>query len=173
MSNRYLFIAAAAAAVAASPALAAVAPTTAPAKPATAPKSTTRAEFLGNVQTRFNAIDTNHDGVVDSNEVTAAQQRELQQARAIEQQRLDAEFAKLDTNHDGQLSKAEFMAVAPPVQARTTPQQIIAALDANKDGKVSLQEYQAPPLANFNKLDANHDGVVTPQEIQAGRAPKK
>jgi hypothetical protein len=172
--NRYLFIAAAVAVTAAPPALAAAAPAAAPraAAPA-APKSMTRAEFLANVQARFNAVDANHDGVLDANEIAAAQQKELDQARGVEQQRLDAEFTKLDTNHDGQLSKAEFMAVAPPVQARTTPQQIIAAMDANKDAKVSLQEYEAAPLASFSKLDTNHDGTVSPQEIQAARAPKR
>jgi Ca2+-binding EF-hand superfamily protein len=111
--------------------------------------------------------------MLDANEVSAAQQKEVQQARAAEQQRLDAEFTKLDTNHDGQLSKAEFMAAAPPVQARATAQQIVAQVDANKDGKVSLQEYESGPMASFNRLDANHDGTVTPQEIQAARSAKK
>jgi Ca2+-binding EF-hand superfamily protein len=96
----------------------------------------------------------------------------VQLARAAELQRLEAEFNRLDTNHDGQLSKAEFMAAAPPVRARETPQQLIAAMDGNKDGKISLQEYEAAPLSNFNKLDTNHDGTVSPQEMQAAR-PKK
>lgn len=173
--NRYLMIAAAAGAFAAVPAIATVSPapaqrTAAPAPSAQAPKSVTRAQFLANVQARFNALDTNHDGVLDANEVAAAQQKQLQQERAIEQQRLEAEFNRLDTNHDGQLSKAEFMAALPPVQPRETPQQIIGAIDSNKDGKVSLQEYQAGPLATFNKLDLNHDGVLTQQEIEAARS---
>jgi len=115
-------------------------------------------------------MDTNHDGVLDSSEVTAAQQKELEAARAAEQQQFDAEFAKLDTNHDGSLSKAEFMAAASPVQLNQTPQQAIADVDSNKDGKISLQEFEARPLANFNKVDANHDGVITVQEIQAAQA---
>jgi len=175
--NRHLMLAAIAVA-AASPALAsAVAPAAAPkpAAPAQAPKPTTRADFLSTVQQRFNAVDTNHDGQLDANEISAMQQRELQQARGVEQQRLDAEFTKLDTNKDGQLSKAEFMAAAPPLQARATPQQMIGQVDTNKDGKISLQEFEAGPLGTFNKLDANKDGTVTPQEIQAARAaaPKK
>lgn len=181
MSNRYLMIGVALAAAAGTPALAtaAVAPTAQPAAKtpaANAPKPTTRAEFVAGIKARFDAIDTNHDGVLDANEIAAWQQKELQQARAVEQQRLEAEFNRLDTNHDGQLSKAEFMAAAPPLQSRQTPQQLIAGVDSNKDGKVSLQEFEAGPLANFNKLDTNHDGVVSPQEMQAARtarAPRK
>ncbi len=178
MINRHFMLAATITVAAASSAFAsAVAPAAAPkpAAPAQAPKSTTRTEFLSTVQQRFNAVDTNHDGQLDASEISAMQQRELQQARAAEQQKLDAEFTKLDTNKDGQLSKAEFMAAAPPLQARATPQQMIGQVDSNKDGKISLQEFEAGPLGTFNKLDANKDGTVTPQEIQAARtaSPKK
>jgi len=133
----------------------------------------TRTQFLSNVQSRFSAADTNHDGFIDANEVSAAQQRDLQQARTAEQQRIGAEFDKLDTNHDGQLSKAEFMAAAPTVTPRQTIQQIIGVIDSNKDGKISLQEYEAGPLGAFNKVDTNRDGTVSAAEIQAARAPKK
>jgi hypothetical protein len=174
--NRNLMFVAAIAVAAASPAFAsAVAPAAAPkpAAPAQAAKPTTRADFLSTVQQRFNAVDTNHDGQLDTNEISAMQQRELQQAKTVEQQRLDAEFTKLDTNKDGQLSKAEFQAAAPALQARATPQQMIGQVDSNKDGKVSLQEFEAGPLGTFNRLDANHDGTVTPQEMQAARNTKK
>ncbi|MGE5561677.1 MAG: EF-hand domain-containing protein [Bacillota bacterium] len=173
MFNRYMIIAAAVAAIPAAPALAAAAPAPAKAPAATAKQTTTRAEFVAGVQSRFNAVDANHDGVLDANEVNAMLQKEVQQAQAVQQQQLAAEFAKLDTNKDGQLSKAEFMAAARPLQARQTPQQIIAAIDSNKDGKISFQEYEAGPLSSFNKVDANHDGTITAQELQAARAPKK
>jgi hypothetical protein len=178
VTNRHLIVVATVVAAASMPALAtAAAPAVKkPAAPASAqngPKPMTRAQFLANVQERFNAIDTNHDGVLDEKEIAAAQQKELEQARAIEQQRLEAEFTRLDTNKDGQLSKAEFMAALPPVQARQTPQQIVAAFDSNKDGKVTLQEYEARPLATFNRLDTNKDGTVSPAEIDAARNPKK
>ena len=42
--------------------------------------------------------------------------------------------------------------------------------DANKDGKVSLAEAQAGPLAMFDRVDANHDGTISPEERQAARA---
>lgn len=170
---KYSMIVAAIAAATAAPALAAAAPAptrTAPAAPAAKP--TTRTDFVANIQSRFNAVDANKDGVLDANEVSTMLQREVQQAQAQQQQQLAAEFAKLDTNKDGQLSKAEFMAAGRPIQARQTPQQIIGAIDANKDGKISFQEYEAGPLASFNRVDTNHDGTISPQEMQAARTKK-
>src|SRR6185437_2349757 len=133
------------------------------------PQQVSRAQYLAEYQARFAAMDTNHDGVLDSSEVAAAQQKELQAARADEQKQLEAEFAKLDTNHDGQLSKAEFLAAARPLQLNRTAQQAIAEVDTNKDGKISAAEFEARPLANFDKVDANHDGVITPAEVEAAR----
>ena len=168
MSRNYLIIAAIAA-TAAGPAFAAAAPQPASA----APKQITRAQYLANYQARFNAMDANHDGMLDATEVAAAEQKELEAARAEELQQLGAEFDKLDTNHDGQLSKAEFMAAARPLRVSQTAQQVIAEVDSNKDAKISLQEFEARPLANFDKADINHDGIVTPQEIQAAQAASK
>jgi hypothetical protein len=133
------------------------------------PQSVTRADFLKDVDTRFNAIDTNHDGVITKEEIAAAQTKALQQAQAAEDQRMDAEFKKLDTNKDGQLSFAEFKAAAPALRVGESADQMLANLDANHDGKVSKQEYEARPLSNFEKADANHDGVLTAQEVAATR----
>jgi Ca2+-binding EF-hand superfamily protein len=133
----------------------------------------TRAELIANMKTRFSAMDANHDGVLDSAEVAAAQQKEVDEARAVAQQRANAEFAALDTNHDGQLSKAEFMAAIPAVKANDTPQQIIGSFDSNKDGKISLAEFQAPRTAVFDKIDTNHDGTISPQELDAARGSQR
>jgi len=42
--------------------------------------------------------------------------------------------------------------------------------DANKDGKVSLAEAQAGPLAMFDKVDTDKDGTISPAEHEAARA---
>jgi Ca2+-binding EF-hand superfamily protein len=47
---------------------------------------------------------------------------------------------------------------------------MFAAADANKDGRVSLQEATAAAAAHFDRLDTNHDGVVTPDEMRAAHA---
>jgi hypothetical protein len=46
----------------------------------------------------------------------------------------------------------------------------VEMLDTNKDGKVSLAEASAMPLAHFDAADTNKDGSVTPDEHQAMRA---
>jgi hypothetical protein len=156
--------------IAAAAAIASSAHAQAPAQPASqAPKQLSKADFTKNIDSRFAELDTNHDGNLTKDEVTAAQAKALQQAQAAEQQRIEAEFKKLDTNNDGSLSLAEFKAVAPSLKAAQTPEQMVAELDSNKDGKVSAAEYRAPQLANFDKADANHDGILTAQEVAAIR----
>jgi Ca2+-binding EF-hand superfamily protein len=141
-------------------------------KTANSHKQVTQTQFLANLHARFNAMDSNHDGYLEATEIVAAQQKDLQ-AGTAEQQHLEAEFNQIDSNHDGQISKSEFMAFAPPAHPTETVQQMIGALDPSKDGKISVQEYDAKPLANFDRLDANHDGIITPQEIEAARPAGK
>jgi Ca2+-binding EF-hand superfamily protein len=84
---------------------------------------------------------------------------------------MDAEFTKLDTNRDGQLSKAEFMAAAPQGPAAApSGANIVAQLDKNKDGKISLDEYRARLLTPFDRVDSNHDGTLSATERQAAQA---
>jgi Ca2+-binding EF-hand superfamily protein len=50
---------------------------------------------------------------------------------------------------------------------------MIARFDGNHDGSISLVEYRAGTLANFDRLDADKDGVVTAAEMRTGGiAPK-
>ena len=42
-------------------------------------------------------------------------------------------------------------------------------LDANKDGKISADEFKTPRLAAFNRIDANKDGTVTAAELRASQ----
>lgn len=132
------------------------------------PRSVSRADFAKNIDTRFAATDGNHDGVITKDELAAAEARALQRAGAVQQSRLEAEFKKLDTNHDNRLSLDEFKAAAPARKAGTGDR-LLARFDTNKDGKVTIAEYRAPQLANFDKADTDRNGTLTAQEAQAAR----
>jgi hypothetical protein len=113
----YLMLAAAMTVATVSPALANAA---APAQPkAAAPKAAaqplTRASLTRDLDATFKAIDTNGDGTLTTNEVSAAELKVMQNRAGAVRTRMDAEFTKLDTNKDGQLSKAEFLAAVPAV----------------------------------------------------------
>ena len=168
----YLRFACAAALLPLSAAALAVPPQPIQVSPKSGPQAITRNVFLGQVETRFATGDTNHDGSIDLAEVTAAMQREVETAKKALAQQLQARFKQLDTNRDGQLSMAEFMAMAGPIRAAETPQQMLQKLDTNHDGKISMDEFRAPEIAKFNKADLNHDGVVTPQEARAAAGQK-
>ena len=90
--------------------------------------------------------------------------------------RVEGEFNKLDTNKDGQLSKAEFMAVAP-TKSTTPPNGAHSRpADSNKDGKITARRDPGADSFRFDKLDTNHDGTISGTErqaAQAANAPRK
>ena len=135
-------------------------------QPAPAAKPVTRADVVKELDAAFARIDTNRDGAILKAEADAAQQRAAQQGAATSQRVAEQQFAQLDSDKNGQLSLVEFKAAA--VRPRIVPgQQAINVLDANKDQKVTLAEFRARRLAQFDTLDADRDGIVVPQEVQA------
>jgi hypothetical protein len=117
----------------------------------------------------FARMDANHDGKVTKGEIEA-----FQRANALREimARNQAVFRQLDKDHNGQLSPAEFAQFhADPPPANAMP--MIQQFDSNKDGSISLVEFRAATLANFDRLDADKDGVVTAAEMKAGGIIKK
>jgi hypothetical protein len=55
------------------------------------------------------------------------------------------------------------MMMGPPIVMRM----IFALMDADGDGTISLQEFQAAHERIFKAMDANKDGRLTPEEMQA------
>lgn len=170
-------------------AIAQVAP--APAPQAKAAKVHTRAEVQTKVAEHFARVDTNRDGSVTKAEADAArsalraQLTERRQERR--EDRREQAFERLDSNRDGAISRAEWDAHAAQRQQRIAAHDregdgrrdgrrfhgggmhslgghMFEMADANKDGRVTLQEAQAAALRHFDMADANRDGQITPDE---------
>jgi hypothetical protein len=101
----------------------------------------------------------------------------------------NAVFDRLDTNHDGTISRQEFTSAQPQAMilrngsppgmqgmeqmkmhmrgagmGRGFGGHLFEMADANRDGRLTLQEAEAAALAHFDKADLNHDGKITPEE---------
>jgi Ca2+-binding EF-hand superfamily protein len=62
-------------------------------------------------------------------------------------------------HHDGSLGRD----IMGPMMARI----IFSLMDADGDGKLTLQEWQAAHERIFKAMDTDHDGTVTLEEMQA------
>ena len=49
--------------------------------------------------------------------------------------------------------------------------EMFVQMDANKDGKLSLQEVQGPLKNDFSKIDTDGDGFLSKKEIEAASKP--
>jgi hypothetical protein len=105
------------------------------------------------------ALDANHDGIIDSNEIANASQA----------------LKSLDKNGDGQLTPDEYLGPNAPTNFIAGGHHpplppVVAALDANHDGIIDASEI-ANASAALLKLDKNGDGQLTPDEFRPPRPP--
>jgi Ca2+-binding EF-hand superfamily protein len=144
-------------------AVTAAASTTAQPKPAAGAVAVPRNVFITTMDAEFKKMDADKNGILTKKEI-----EDFQRSTSIlvAQRRNVALFQALDKDKNGQLSPAEFaslpMNIPPPNAAP-----ILAATDGNRDGQVTLIEYRAGKLRNFDSMDADKDGIVTPAEMKA------
>lgn len=135
----------------------------------------TKAEVETRVKERFAKMDANRDGVVTREEIDA-----IKSTRRAQMQ--DRRFAMMDVDSNGSISRAEFDgAIAKRGERRAErggkrwkrgargPEAMLARADTNSDGRLTLTEALARPMARFETVDANRDGTVTPEERRAAR----
>lgn len=160
--------------------------------PPMAPKVQTRAEVQAKVAEHFAKLDANRDGVITKAEADAGAQafrgKWAERAKDRRDDRGDRMFERLDSNRDGSVSRAEWDAGHAQREQRIASHDrdgdghrdghmrggmhgisgfsghMFEMADANKDGRVTLQEAQAAALRHFDMADANHDGQITPDE---------
>ena len=106
-------------------------------------------------------IDTNKDGMVSKDEWIAYQERV---------------FKALDKNADGSLDAEEFYGHPKPVSFATAgyshgleTQQMFGKIDANGDGKVSLDEYIAFQTKVFEMMDTKKAHELSASDFILGK----
>ncbi len=186
-----------AALLASAAAIAQIAPAPVQAPQAKAAKIHTRAEVQAKVTEHFARLDTNRDGSVTKAEADSAKAaRRGQFAERRKERREDRRekaFERIDGNRDNAISRAEWDAHAAQREQRIASRDhngdgrpdrrggrrgmhmvglgghMFEMADANKDGRVTLQEAQGAALRHFDMSDANRDGQITPDERRQAR----
>lgn len=112
----------------------------------------------------FQETDANSDGRVTVEEMRA---------------RVAERFAAADADRDNALTPEEFRNAMPRRRADAPPpaderhgrmlEMRFRIIDANADGRVTLDEMQAAAGAMFRGMDANSDGAVTQEELPRRR----
>ncbi|ESQ86154.1 hypothetical protein AEAC466_02885 [Asticcacaulis sp. AC466] len=155
MSRKLMFISLLALAAACGGAMAQTASQTTPDTTMKTPTDHRGGNWAGKRAQKFDAMDVNHDGVLEKSEVSG---------------HLAARFDEIDANHDGKITRDELRAAhkAHSADRRADRQsKRMERADTNHDGKLSWAEVEAQAKARFDKADTNHDGFLDASEQAA------
>jgi Ca2+-binding EF-hand superfamily protein len=110
-----------------------------------------RAELIA----RMGQADADHDGTITRAELLAWRK---------------ANFVRFDRNGDGALSDADVPTFLRGTSIGAQFDQLKAQFDANRDGRVTREEFVGAPTVLFDAADANRDNLLTRAERDAAVA---
>jgi Ca2+-binding EF-hand superfamily protein len=156
----------------------------------------TQDEFDAAMNTRFQHMDSDHNGTVSMQEFHNYLRQRRQEHKqawlkqmdsngdgsvsqdeyiAYQTKKAQSRFTRLDKNHDGVLN-ADELGKCSHHRRHHGGKGLFHKLDANGDGVITLEESRAAWSNWFTRLDSNGDKVVTSDEVNAFRqhhfAPK-
>lgn len=106
----------------------------------------------------FDKIDTNHDGMISRDEYVSAKPQ-VNERRVIVMRDGDGPVEVGGGPGSPHVKIMRMHDMGMRMHGR-----MFESADANRDGKVSLQEMTNAALHHFDEADANHDGTLTPEE---------
>jgi Ca2+-binding EF-hand superfamily protein len=115
----------------------------------------------------FNRLDVNKDGVITRDEFVSAQPQ-VRERRVIVMREGEAPIQV-----DGAAGHPSIKAVRVHALGMRMHGKMFERADANRDGRVSLQEMTDAALKHFDSADANRDGKLTPEERMQMRPQRK
>ncbi|WP_017670187.1 EF-hand domain-containing protein [Blastomonas sp. AAP53] len=120
---------------------------------------------------RFKMLDTDGSGEVSLAEMTAA--REAREAKRAQRMEMRAEAGKGEPGARGGGKWRGGPGMGKRGGHGGGMRGGMMRLDTNKDGAITLAEFEAGALERFKRQDTNNDGQVTKAERDAGREAMK
>jgi Ca2+-binding EF-hand superfamily protein len=139
---------------------------TTPAAPAAAPTGgipIPRTAFISDMDAEFRQRDADRNGILTKRELENFQRALFS---AVAQNRNQQLFRALDADKNGALTAAEFGKL-PMNTPEPNIAPVFAQTDGNRDGQITLVEYRAGKLRNFDNMDTDKDGIVSVAELKA------
>lgn len=136
-----------------------------PAAPTSSPDFSTKAAVEAEAKVFFSTLDANKDGKVERAEAEAFHKKAVATVDRLKREAATT-FSRLDTNKDNMLSREEYLSIA----GNSPPKEMwFDGNDANKDGRVELNEAVRRVQITFDALDTNKDGKLSAPEKAAAR----